>query len=99
MKDGFIKVSCAAVDIRVADAEYNTSNMIKAAREAHRNGAKLIVFPELSITAYTCSDLFLQKPLLDGAMRCLIRLAEETADTDIIITVGLPVVLDGDLYN
>lgn len=99
MKDGFIKVSCAAVDIRVADAEYNTSNMIKAAREAHRNGAKLIVFPELSITAYTCSDLFLQKPLLDGAMRCLIRLAEETADTDIIIAVGLPVVLDGDLYN
>ncbi len=99
MKDGFIKVSCAAVDIRVADAEYNTSNMIKIAREAYKNGAKLIVFPELSITAYTCSDLFLQQPLLDGAMRCLIRLAKETADTDIIIAAGLPVAFDGDLYN
>ncbi len=99
MKDGFIKTACAAVDIKVADTEYNTSQLIKTAKEACGNGAKLVVFPELSITAYTCSDLFLQQPLLDGAMKGLIRLAKETAELDAVIVAGLPVELCGSLYN
>ncbi|MDY3030344.1 MAG: NAD(+) synthase [Clostridia bacterium] len=99
MKDGFIKAACAAFDVKVADTEHNADEIIKISRQAHKNGAKLIVFPELSLTAYTCSDLFLQKPLLDGAVRGLLRIAEETADTDIIIIAGLPLMIDGGLYN
>ena len=99
MKDGFIKAACAAFDVKVADTEHNADEIIKISRQAHKNGAKLIVFLELSLTAYTCSDLFLQKPLLDGAVRGLLRIAEETADTDIIIIAGLPLMIDGGLYN
>ncbi len=99
MKDGFIKAACAAFDVKVADTEHNADEIIKISKQAHKNGAKLIVFPELSLTAYTCSDLFLQKPLLDGAVRGLLRIAEETADTDIIIIAGLPLMIDGSLYN
>lgn len=99
MKDGFVRVACVAVDIKVADTKYNTSNMIKAAHEAQANGAKLIVFPELSVTAYTCSDLFLQQTLLDSAKTELLRLAKETADLDMAIVAGLPVEMNGSLYN
>ena len=99
MKDGFVRVACVAVDIKVADTKYNTSNMIKAAHEAQANGAKLIVFPELSVTAYTCSDLFLQQTLLDSAKTELLHLAKETADLDMAIVAGLPVEMNGSLYN
>ncbi len=99
MKDGFIKLAAATVDIRVADTEYNTENIISTMREAAENGAKVIVFPELCITAYTCSDLFLQKPLLEGALRGLekIRTASETLDTTVL--VGLPLGIGNMLYN
>lgn len=64
MKDGFIKVAAATPEIRVADTEYNASAIIEAAKDAASRGAKLIVFPELCITGYTCADLFLQQTLL-----------------------------------
>lgn len=99
MKDGFIKTACASVDIRVADVEFNTDQMISAAKEACQNGAKLLVFPELSITAYTCADLFLQKSLLDGARESLVRFAKETAALDMVLVVGLPIEFQGNLYN
>lgn len=99
MKDGFIKTACAAVDIKVGDVNFNTDNIIKTAKEAEQNGAKLIVFPELSITAYTCGDLFFQKPLIDGAKNALMRLVYETAELDIIIVVGLPIAFEDKLYN
>lgn len=99
MKDEFIKTACAAVDIKVGDVNFNTDNIIKTAKEAEQNGAKLIVFPELSITAYTCGDLFFQKTLIDGAKNALMRLAYETAELDIIMVVGLPVAFEDKLYN
>ena len=99
MKDGFIKTACAAVDIKVGDVNFNTDNIIKTAKEAEQNGAKLIVFPELSITAYTCGDLFFQKPLIDGAKNALMRLVYETAELDIIIVAGLPIAFEDKLYN
>ena len=60
MKDGFIKVCCCTPKIKVADVDYNAGEIIKLMSDAEDNGAKVIVFPELCITGYTCHDLFLQ---------------------------------------
>ena len=75
MKDGFVRCASATVDIKVADTDYNTSNIIKAIEDAAQNDIKLIVFPELCITGYTCGDLFLQKILIDSAKDSLIKIA------------------------
>lgn len=99
MKDGFIKLAAATTDIRVADTEYNTSEIIKTMHEAEENGAKVIVFPELSITAYTCGDLFLQDTLLRGALEGLDRIKKASEDMDLTTVVGLPLEIDNTLYN
>ena len=72
MRDGFIKIAAATPDLHVADCAYNTSEIVKLAKEAAAKGAKLITFPELCLTGYTCGDLFLQETLLEGALdaRC-----------------------------
>ena len=67
MRHGFIKVAAATPDIRVADVDYNKGQIIKQMDEAAEAGAKIIVFPELCITGYTCSDLFLQDILLSSS--------------------------------
>lgn len=69
MRDGFIKIAAATPDLHAADCAYNTSEIVKLAKEAAAKGAKLITFPELCLTGYTCGDLFLQETLLEGAMR------------------------------
>lgn len=69
------------------------------AKEAGNQGAKVIVMPELSITGYTCGDLFWQELLLDKAKEQLLRIAKETADTDAVIFTGLPLEYKGKLYN
>lgn len=99
MKDGFIKVACATPDIRVGDTEFNSDNIISAIKTASRDGAKLVVFPELCVTAYTCGDLFSQKSLIEGAKTEVLRIAKETADCDIISVVGLPMEVNQTLYN
>lgn len=99
MKDGFIKIACATPDVRVADCDYNAEQIIAQTREAAGKGAKLIAFPELSITGYTCGDLFFQKTLLDGAMNALKKILKETAELDIVVIAGLPLVCKGSLYN
>ena len=99
MKDGFIKVACASPDVHVADCDYNATQIIDKIKEAHSNGAKLIAFPELSITGYTCGDLFLQDTLLNGAKKSLIDIVKSTKDWEIISIVGLPYVIGGKLYN
>lgn len=99
MKDGFIKLAAATVNIRVADTDYNTDNIICTIERAHKDGAKLIVFPELCITAYTCGDLFLQRSLLLGAAQGLERIRNATKESDITAVVGLPVEVEGSLYN
>ena len=78
MKDGFVRCGAATIDIRVADTDYNTENIIKTIENAADNGIKLIVLPELCITGYTCGDLFLQKTLIDGAKQSLIKIAGDT---------------------
>lgn len=99
MKDGFIKVAAGTPDVRVADCEYNASEIIKMIHDMEAQGAKIMVFPELCITAYTCGDLFWQENLLEEARRQLFRIAKETKDTDAMIFVGLPLEYNGKLYN
>lgn len=71
MRQGFVKVAAATPDIRVADVDYNTEQICRMMDEAAGEGAKIIVFPELCITGYTCSDLFTQEVLLDHAREAL----------------------------
>ncbi len=99
MKDGFVKIACATPDLRVADCVYNTDRMLELIREAHDRGVKILCFPELSITGYTCGDLFLQTALIKSAEESLLRLVKETKALEIISIVGLPFAHDGRLYN
>lgn len=99
MKHGFIKTAAATPKLRVADPEYNGTEIICMMGEAAGKGAKLIVFPELCITGYTCGDLFLQEPLLRGAREALFDIADASAKLDALIFVGLPWEKEGKLYN
>ena len=99
MKDGFIKVAAGTPDVRVADCEFNATEIIRMVHEMEEQRAKVMVFPELCITAYTCGDLFWQENLLEEAKVQLVRIAEETADVDALIFVGLPLEYKGKLYN
>ena len=99
MRHGFIKVAAATPDIRVADVDYNKEQIIKQMDKAAREGAKIIVFPELCVTGYTCSDLFLQDILLNGAKQALVEIAEHTKDLDALVFVGVPLAVGGELYN
>lgn len=99
MRDGFIKIAAATPDLHAADCAYNTSEIVKLAKEAAAKGAKLITFPELCLTGYTCGDLFLQETLLEGAMQALGTVCRETAELAAVIVVGLPLRVRGKLYN
>ena len=99
MRHGFIKVAAATPDIRVADVDYNKEQIIKQMDEAAEAGAKIIVFPELCITGYTCSDLFLQDILLNSAKKALVKIAEHTKNLDALVFVGVPIAVGGELYN
>lgn len=99
MKDGFLKVAAVTPDVTVADTKKNTEALLAGIREAAAGGAKLIVTPELSITGYTCGDLFLQDTLLSAAEEALHTIAAETKDLDALLFVGLPIRRAGRLYN
>lgn len=99
MKDGFITVAAATPEVVVADCVANTHNIIERVRALEAQHAKLMVFPELCITGYTCSDLFWQDKLLDAAQDALITIARETAAVDALIVVGLPLRAKGKLMN
>ena len=99
MKDGFLRVASATPYIKVADCTGNSQKIIAMAKEANENGASIVVFPELCITGYTCSDLFLQRALLNAAEENLKYIIKETKELDCVILVGLPVRANSGLYN
>ena len=99
MKQGFVKVAAVTPDIRVADVEFNKEQICRKMGEAAASGAKIIVFPELCVTGYTCSDLFTQDVLLDHAREVLTEIAAHTRDMDALVFVGVPLAVDGELYN
>lgn len=98
MKNTMIKAAAAVPALRVADPAYNTDEIIRIMNEYSDCG--LIVFPELSITAYTCGDLFGQKALLDEAEDQLFRIAKETEKLPgVCAVVGMPLRYNNELYN
>ena len=99
MKYGFVKTACASPRLKVADCNFNSEQIICAAKDAAKNGASVIVFPELSITGYTCGDLFFQRPLQNVSEVQLKRIISETAKLDSVIFVGLPVPRAEGIYN
>ncbi len=99
MKDGFIKIAAATPEIKVADVRFNADNIIKDIKSAAEQGVKLIVFPELCITGYTCGDLFGQRLLIESAYAQLERIKEETSALEIISVAGLPLIRGGKLIN
>lgn len=99
MKYGFVKVAAATPKIRVADCEFNANQIISQIKEAEQNGASLAVFPELCVTGYTCSDLFLQSVLLKAANNAVKKIVFETAELDIISIIGTPIALRQSLFN
>ena len=84
MKNGFVKVAAASPVIRVADADYNAERVIEVISSAAQKGVKVLVFPELTLTGCSCYDLFTHRVLLDGAREALLRVAETTADFDLL---------------
>ena len=99
MKYGLIKVAAAIPGVRVADVEYNVQQIESQIAQAEGKGAEIIVFPELSLTGYSCQDLFRQQLLLDKAEEGLLVLLDFTRKLDIIAIVGLPVRIGSLLYN
>ena len=99
MQQGFIKVAAVTPKIRVADPSYNAEIICEELKRACGKGAKIIVFPELCLTGYTCGDLFLQQLLLDRAEEQLLKVAAATKDKDALVMVGLPMERAGKLYN
>lgn len=96
---GLVDVACAVPVVHVADCKKNTREMEGLIRKADEEGTALIVFPELSITGYTCGDLFFQQVLLDQAKRELVNLCERISDTQILAIVGLPLSINSRIYN
>mgnify|MGYP000270228747 CR=1 FL=1 len=99
MKDGFIRVAAATPDIHVADPQYNSEQIIELMEQGSARGVKVMVFPELCLTAYTCSDLFLQETLLKEAKNGLKCILQSSKSKDMVLFVGMPWMHKGKLYN
>ncbi len=99
MKYGFIKVAAAVPAVKVGDVVYNVQQIESLIAQAEGKGVEVMVFPELCLTGYTCQDLFREQLLLDKAEEGLLMLLDFTRKLDVISIVGLPVVINGLLYN
>lgn len=97
---GFVRVAAATPDLRVADVDYNCRQIEEMVNESvEKHNCRLIAFPELAITAYSCGDLFFETHLQQAAIKGLERLAAITRDKTVAVVVGLPVAVDGRLFN
>ncbi len=99
MNHGFVKVASAIPSVRVADCDYNERQIESIVVQAEGKGVEIIVFPELSLTSYSCQDLFSQQLLLDSAESVLFKLLDVTRSLGIISIVGMPVQVQSSLYN
>lgn len=99
MKYGFVRVGAAVPKLKVADCRYNSREIIKMIKKGEEEKIKILLFPELSITSYTCGDLFYQNALIKDAFLCLNKILDETKGLDIISILGIPVLKDNQLFN
>jgi len=99
MNYGFLRAAAASLKLKPAAPEFNKNEIIKAIDEAVKNETRLLVTPELSVTGYTCADLFFSKTLYNSAMSALVETAEYTNGKNIAVLVGVPVEYKNSLYN
>ena len=95
----YIRVATATPNIEIANPEHNYQEIINLYKQASKNNVSIVVFPELCITGYSLGDLVRQKSLLNKSLTVLVSLAKVTASQNTALVVGLPISLDGDLYN
>jgi len=98
-RHNFVRVAVAIPEVRVADPAFNARQVVELLGQAAKRRAALAVFPELGLTAYSCEDLFHQQALLDGAVDALGEVVRASAGLGVVAVVGLPVRVDGLLYN
>ena len=99
MKYGYVKVAAATCDIKVGDVTFNADKIIENIDKALEKKVEAVVFPELSLTGYTCSDLFWQTEMLNKVYEEIIRIAKHTLGKNIVAIVGIPFEALGKLYN
>ncbi len=98
-KFGYVRVAASVPELKVANVDFNTDEIISEIKKLNKENVQIVVFPELSLTGYTCADLFSQDVLVEKAMNALERIVKETARMNIISIVGMPLVLDNKLFN
>src|SRR6266403_701740 len=96
---GFVRVAVCVPEVRVADPTFNAEAHLRILTRAHTAGAHYALCPELGLSAYSCGDLFFQETLLDAALQALERIARATAGWNLLVSVGMPLVADGLLFN
>ncbi len=96
---GFLRVAAITPELRIADVEFNTAEISRCYERACAQKAQVVLFPELSVTAYTCGDLFYQTALHDATENALSQLSALTLDSDAVLIVGAPLHTRGQLYN
>lgn len=96
---GFVKVACATINTIVADVSKNSEAIIEKVKECAKKDVKLLVFSELTLTGYTCQDLFLQNTLLNSVVEDVKNILNATKDIDMVIIFGAPVLVENKCYN
>ena len=96
---GYVRVAAAVPHMRVADCQYNAAEIKKQITEAVQEGVEVVCFPELSITGYTCADLFFTQQLQKDALSALEEVCAFTRNLPIIVLIGAPLKVDNNLYN
>ena len=99
MNYGFVKVAAAVPHVKVADCKFNVEKIESLIAVAEGKGVQIILFPEMSITGYTCGDLFSQQLLLEEAEMGLMQIMNNTRQLDIISIVGMPVIVNSTIIN
>ncbi len=96
---GYFRVATAAPFVKIGDTQHNTEQALIAMGRAASAGAEVLLLPELSITGYTCADLFLQSELLKSATQALLQIAARSCELELTVIVGVPIKYNAALYN
>ena len=96
---GYVKVGSAVPKLWVADCVYNKEEILKLVEAAAAKQVRVLSFPELSVTGYTCADLFFQTPLLHAAEQAIQEIAEATKALNIFLLIGAPIAVDNQMFN
>ena len=98
-KFGYVRVAASVPELKVANVEFNTKEVIKEIKTLDKEGVQIVTFPELCLTGYTCADLFSQDILITKSKEAIKEVIDSTKLLDIISIIGAPIVCDNQLFN